>query len=178
MISVISGKPVANKKLFRYHDLNIILYYKNNAKNILEYYKPARNFYWVKKQVDHQMRHSLLLTLAKKHKTSLSKIIQTIGRSASIYINNGSIELKKVAAFLTPTYIHNKKGGFNTTLNYIPNSTKLFNKTSIPKTLYHKCQIKNCKKNDVKIYHLKALYQKISPNYVMASIKTHTTKMH
>jgi hypothetical protein len=124
------------------------------------------------------MRHSLLLTLAKKHKTSLSKIIQAIGKSASIYINNGSGELKEVAAFLTTTYIYNKKSGFNTTINYIPNTTKLFHKTSIPKTLYHKCQIKNCKKNDIKIYHLKALYQKISPNYVIASMKTCTTKMH
>ena len=124
------------------------------------------------------MRHSLLLTLAKKHKTSLSRIIQAIGKTASIYINNGSGELKEVAAFLTPTYIHNKKSGFNTSLNYIQSTTKLFNKISIPKTLYHKCQIKNCKKNNIKIYHLRALYQKMSPNYAIASIKTHTIKMH
>ena len=131
--------------------------------------------------MNHQMRHSLLLTLAKKHKTSLSRIIQVIGKNASIYINNGSGKLKEVAAFLTTTYIRNKKSGFNTILGYIPSIKKLkelFSKISIPKTLYHKCQIKNCKKNDIKIYHLRALYQKISPNYVMTSMKTHTTKIH
>lgn len=178
MVSVVSGKPVPNKMLFRYHDLSIILRYKNNAKNILEYYKPARNFRWVKKQVDHQMRHSLLITLAKKHKTSLFKIIEAIGKSTSIYINNGSGKLKEVAAFLTPTYIRNKKSGFNNTLVYTSNSTKLFNKTSIPKTSYHKCQIKNCKKNDIKMYNIRALYQKISPNYIITSMKNHTTKIH
>lgn len=181
MINIISNKPIPNKMLFRYHDLNIILYYRSKATSILEYYKPAKNFYWIKKQVDHQMRHSLLFTLAKKHKTSTPKIIQAIGKNTSIYINDGSSKLKKVAAFLAPTVIHNKRGGFSAVFNCVPGTTKLkepFIKTSIPKTLYHECQAKNCKKSNIKIYHLTALYKKISPNYVIASIKTHAIKMH
>lgn len=45
MLSAISHKPVPNKILFKYHDLSIILYYKSKATGILEYYKPAKNFY-------------------------------------------------------------------------------------------------------------------------------------
>lgn len=127
------------------------------------------------------MRHSLLLTLAKKHKTSAATIIQTIGKNTSIYINNGNNEPTEVASFLTSAYIYNKKNNWNTTFNGIPNIKKLtkpFIKTSIPKTLYHECQIKGCKNNHIKIYHLAALYKKISPNYVMASIQTHIKKIH
>lgn len=127
------------------------------------------------------MRHSLLFTLAKKHKTSASTIIQAIGKNTSIYINNGNTKLTEVASFLTPTYIHTKKSNFNTTFNYIPNIKKLkepFITTSIPKTVSHECQIKNCKKNNIKIYHLAALYKKVSPNYITASIKTRTKKIH
>ena len=181
MISGISNKPVSNKMLFRYHDLSIILYYKSKAIGILEYYKPAKNFYWIKTQVDHQMRHSLLSTLAKKHKTSTSKIVQAIGKNTSIYINNGSTKLTEVASFLSPTSIYNKKSGFKTTFNYVPSIKKLkepFIKTSILKTLYQECQIKNCKKNNIKTYHFTALYKKMSPNYVIASMKTHSNKIH
>ena len=183
MISAISNKPIINKMLFRYNDLSIILYYKNKATNVLEYYKPAKNFYWVKTQVDHQMRNSLLFTLAKKHKTSTFTIIQAIGKSTSIFINNGNSRLIEVASFPTSTYIHNKQGSFNTTFNYIPSIQKLrepFIRTSIPKTLYHECQIKNCENlpNNVKMYHLAAFYKKISPNYIIASTQTHTKKIH
>lgn len=45
MINAISNKPVPNKMLFKYHDLSIILYYRSKATDILEYYKPAKNFY-------------------------------------------------------------------------------------------------------------------------------------
>lgn len=127
------------------------------------------------------MRHSLLFTLAKKHRTSTSTIIQTIGKNTSIFINNGRNKLTEVASFLTSTHIYNKKSNLNTTFNSIPNIKKLkepFIKTSLPKTLYHECQIKNCRKNHIKVYHLSALYKKISPNYVMASIKTHLNKIH
>ena len=45
MTSAILNKPTPNKLLFKYHDLSIILYYKSRATGILEYYKPAKNFY-------------------------------------------------------------------------------------------------------------------------------------
>lgn len=180
MINAISNKPIPNKMLFKYHDLSIILYYRGKAIDILEYYKPAQNFYLIKKQVNYHMRYSLLFTLAKKHKTSTSKIVQVIGKNASIYINNGFRKLKKVASFLTPLDIRNKKNGFSHGFNYIPDFKKLrepFFKTSIPKTLYHECQMKHCKKNNVKIFHLRAICQKISPSYVMGSIKIHGEKV-
>jgi Type II intron maturase len=181
MTDATSNKPVPNKMLFRYHDLNIILHYKSKAMGLLEYYKPAKNYCWIKKQVNHLMRYSLFFTLAKKHKTSASKIIQVIGKNASIYIDNGSNKLKEVAAFLTPTFIHNKKSGFNTASNPIPNIKTLKKplvKTSVPKILYHKCQIKNCTKNNIKIFHFRALYKRISPNCLITSMRTHTKKIH
>ena len=127
------------------------------------------------------MRYSLLFTLAKKHKTSASKIIQIIGKNANVYIDNGSSALKKIASFLTSSFIHNQKSGFNETFKLIQKlkvSKEFLIKTSIPKTLYHECQIKGCRKSNVKIFHLRVFYKKISPNFVIASLKIQIKKMH
>ena len=181
MLDNILNKPIPNKILLKYHDINIILYYKSKALNSLKYYRPAKNFDWIKKQINYQMRYSLLFTLAKKHKTSASKIIQIIGKNANVYIDNGSSALKKIASFLTSSFIHNQKSGFNETFKLIQKlkvSKEFLIKTSIPKTLYHECQIKGCRKSNVKIFHLRVFYKKISPNFVIASLKIQIKKMH
>jgi hypothetical protein len=181
MLDTTLNKPVPNKILFRYHDLSIILHYKNKAMGLLEYYRPARNLCWLKKQINYHMRYSLLFTLAKKHKTSTSRIIQIVGKNTSIYIDHGNNKLKQVASFLTSAFINNQKAGFSKAWKTILNLEKLKEssiKTSVPKALYHECQIKGCTKNSVKIFHLRAFYKKISPNTIIASMKIHTKKIH
>ena len=44
MLDNILNKPIPNKILLKYHDINIILYYKSKALNSLKYYRPAKNF--------------------------------------------------------------------------------------------------------------------------------------
>ena len=112
------NKPTANTSIFKHHDINIIHHYKSKAIGVLEYYKPAINFYWLKKQVDYHMRYSLLFTLARKHRKSVSKIISLIGRNASIYVQTSKNAFKKVASFLISSDIQNYKKGFNENNNH------------------------------------------------------------
>jgi Type II intron maturase len=125
MLDKDSNKPMPNGALFKYHDLSIILHYKNKAIEILEYYKPAKNFYWVKKQINYHMRYSLLFTLAKKHRTSIFKIIQVIGKNTVLYINKGNHKLKEVGSFITPFFINNQKSGFARTFDLIKHLKEL-----------------------------------------------------
>jgi hypothetical protein len=126
------------------------------------------------------MRYSLLFTLAKKHKTSTSKMIQMIGKNSSVYVNIGNNKLKKVASFITPAFLNSIKSGFDVTFNSAPTISTLKNPSihsSIPKVLYHKCQIKSCGETNVKIFHFKTFHNKIFPNYAITSLKMHKTKI-
>ena len=59
-----NGSPRANGLIFRYHEVFIIEFYKQKALCFLNYYKPAVNFYQVKKLVNYHLRWSLIYTLA------------------------------------------------------------------------------------------------------------------
>jgi hypothetical protein len=125
------------------------------------------------------MRYSLLFTLAKKHKTSTSKVIQMIGKDASIYIDMGN-QLKKVVSFLSSSFINNQATGFSKISNFMIDSNTLNKplfKIPIPKLLHHECQIKGCVKSNVKIFHIRALHKKISSNFVIASVEIPAKKM-
>jgi Type II intron maturase len=156
-----------------------ILFYKSKAAKVLKYYKPAKNLYLVKKQINYQMRYSLLFTLAKKHKTSTCRVIQMIGKDASIYMDIGK-QLKKVVSFLSSSFINSQATGFSEIPNIMLDLNTLkkpLSKVPIPKLLHHECQIKGCVKNNIKIFHIRALHKKISSNFVIASVKISNKKM-
>lgn len=50
------GSPKASGAIFRYHDISIIEYYKEKALGFLNYYRPAVNYYDVKKLADYYLR--------------------------------------------------------------------------------------------------------------------------
>lgn len=180
MIDQKVNKPIANKYIFKYHDINIINYYKTKAAVVLEYYKPAANFYWLKKQVDYHMRYSLLFTLARKHRKSVSKIIGLIGKNASIFIQSTNGKLTKVSSFLVSSEIQNYKRGFTSIFDPMKGFKKLkkpFLKMSIPKVLYKECQAKNCTNNKIEIYYVKAIYHKILRNLKVFPIHFENKKL-
>ncbi len=181
MIDKNVNKPIANTYILKYHDINIIHHYKNKAIVILEYYKPAINFHWLKKQVDYHMRYSLLFTLARKHRKSVSEIISLIGRNASIYVQTSSHELKEIASFLISSDIQNYKREFTHLFDPMEEFEKLKNpliRMSIPKTLYKECQIKGCNNINIKIYHVTFLNKKTSHNLTTLSFKSENKKLY
>lgn len=102
-----------------------------------------------------------------------------IGKNASIYIDIGN-QLKKIVSFLSFSFINNQMTGFSEISNVMLDLNTLnkpFSKIFIPKSLHHECQIKGCVKNNVKIFHIRALHKKISPNFVVASVRIPTKKM-
>lgn len=164
MIDKNINKPIANTYVFKYHDINIVNYYKSKAIGVLEYYKPAINFHWLKKQVDYHMRYSLLFTLARKHRKSVSEIIGLMGKNTSIYVQTNHNELRKIASFLISSDIQGYKRGFTRFFDPMEEFKKFKTplvRMSIPKILYKECQVKGCNNTDIKIYHVKALSKKL-----------------
>ena len=51
-----SGKPKACGTIFKYFEISIIEFFKQKALGFLNYYKPASNYYEVKKLVNYHMR--------------------------------------------------------------------------------------------------------------------------
>jgi Type II intron maturase/Reverse transcriptase (RNA-dependent DNA polymerase) len=161
------SKPCPNLKLLKYHDIRIIECYKSKALGLLEYYRPAINYYWLKKMINYQMRYSLLITLANKHKKSLQQIIKLLGKSASIFIEISESKLKKIVSFLTPAEISIYKRGFSFSkdlFEYYENLKVSLFKLPIPKMLYQECSVVNCDNKDIEIYRVCLLSKKIIGN--------------
>ena len=112
MINQKINKPIACNALLKYHDIQFIEHFKSKAKSLLEYYRPASNYYWIKTQVNYHMRWSLLFTIARKHKKNLADIVKLFGKNANMYIQNKKSEIELVAGFLTPNEINNYASGF------------------------------------------------------------------
>lgn len=66
--------PVHRNSLIRSTDLEIVTVYNNELRGICNYYKLASNYHKLKYFV-YLMKYSCLKTLASKHKSSISKII-------------------------------------------------------------------------------------------------------
>lgn len=67
--------PVHRKSLIRSTDLEIITVYNDELRGICNYYKLASNYHKLKYFV-YLMKYSCLKTLAAKHKSSISKVIE------------------------------------------------------------------------------------------------------
>lgn len=116
MVKTTSFSPKACERIFKYHDVAIIEYYKKKALGFLEYYSPAINFHVLKKIVDYHMRWSLIHTLAGKHLKKVWEIIKLYGKTPTISIemkNSGGLALFKIlTSFLTSNNIKHRKRKF------------------------------------------------------------------
>lgn len=105
------GKPKACIFVLNHENIFIIEFFKQKAVSLLNYYKPACNFYEVKKLVNYHLRWSLIYTLATKYSTKIYKIISKYGKTPRVKLINDKKE-KLLAEFLTPNDINNKSQGF------------------------------------------------------------------
>ena len=174
MISPKINKPIACNALLKYHDIQFIEHFKSKARGLLEYYRPAFNYYWLKKQINYHMRWSLLFTLSRKHKKTLAGIIKLFGKNANMYIQNKKGELELITGFLTCNEINGYASGFTFLRDPIEDYVSLERplvRFSIPKALYKECQIKNCLEPAIEMHHVQSLYKKIKKNFATTSIE-------
>jgi hypothetical protein len=102
-----SGKPKACGFAIKYKDTSIIEFFKQKALSFLNYYKPAFNFYEIKKLVNYHLRWSLIHTLAAKYSTKVHKIVSKYGKTPNVVLVYGKKQ-KILAEFLTPNEINNR----------------------------------------------------------------------
>lgn len=168
-----SGKPKACGTIFRYFEISIIEFFKQKALGFLNYYKPASNYYEIKKLVNYHMRWSLLHTLAGKHSVKVHQIIKKYGKSPKVILVTNEKKEKILTEFLTPNTIIHKSTGFvmsHDPIYFKNNLDKPIVKLSIPKALFaSKCIIAGCTNCDIEIHHTRMLCR-IKHNYTIESI--------
>jgi retron-type reverse transcriptase len=174
MIDQKINKPIACNALLKYHDIQFIEHFKSKARGLLEYYRPAFNYHWIKKQVNYHMRWSLLFTIARKHKKNLTDIVKLFGKNANMYIQNKKGELELIAGFLTPSEINSYTSGFTFLRDPIEDYVSLKRpliKFSIPRALYKECQVKNCPETVIDMHHVQSIYRRIQKNLASTSVE-------
>lgn len=168
------GIPKASGAIFRYHEISIIEYYKDKALGFLNYYKPAVNYYNVKKLVDYHLRWSLLHTLAGKHRSRIHEIIRKYGKTPRVVLVDNKKELI-LATFLSPNEINHRNRGFliaSDPFLAFKHIDKPLVKLSVPKVLFSRqCAVMGCLHKDIEIYHIKAL-KCVRRGFTMASMKS------
>jgi hypothetical protein len=106
-----SGFPKACGFAFKYHDISIIKFFKLKGYGLLNYYKPATNFYMVKKLINYHLRWSLIYTLAGKHKKKIHEIIAIYSYTPRI-VFVGKCKTKLQVKFLSPNEISHTTTSF------------------------------------------------------------------
>jgi hypothetical protein len=164
----------------KYHDIQLIAYFKNRAISLLEYYRPAFNYFWVKMQVNYRMRLSLFYTLARKHKKSFLETWKLFGKNVCLYAQSKIGELKLVVRFLTSHEINSYSFSSAGLLNFFigdVNLKKYLTNFFLFKALYKECCFKNCSRKVIAAHNVKSLHrrlQQIFSNSFLAKCKIKT----
>lgn len=88
--------PIGNPKITNLSDPEIIAYYSSIMHGLIQYYRPASNFYKIKSLVE-GLRKSCLLTLAIKHKKLYSWAIVFYGPDVSLTIQGREFKLPTIS---------------------------------------------------------------------------------
>lgn len=116
----------------------IILWFEHKCLSFLYYYRCAYNLGEVKKQLSYQMRYSLLMTLATKHRSSVTQVVKRYGEYPTLYIVSyiGQMfyQLRKIVMYPTRSFIYNMSKKYLgsvsifdfETLDYFSKSLKFF----------------------------------------------------
>jgi group II intron reverse transcriptase/maturase len=121
------GKPSALVALQNENPRHISQYYASVARGFLEYYSPATNFHRLKGIVNYHIRWSLLHTLARKHRTSLKKVIEIYGKNLE---HNADTK----GTFPSKSVIAGWKRGFRSTTDAPTNPSEHLNRIWLRRT--------------------------------------------
>jgi Type II intron maturase len=107
--SIVNSKkrPISKTSFLRFDAYSIIMYYNSVATGLLFYFCGVDNLNAVKKIVTHHIRHSLLRTLAHKHKCSSIKILSLYGAKIKAINKCG-----KEISFINSVEVLNMRKGF------------------------------------------------------------------
>lgn len=135
-------------------DHRIVAWYRSIAIGLLKYYSFCDNLAKVRAIANYLLRWSAIYTLAKKHKSSSSKIIEK--HTKSLIITKDGVTL---AAYLTPDEIGQYKKFL---LDSDPTPPEvlidvLFARLIRKKLLVERCSVKGCEETNVEMHHMRQI---------------------
>nr|YP_009710072.1 hypothetical protein [Coleochaete scutata]QFU80177.1 hypothetical protein [Coleochaete scutata] len=168
-------RPMAIPRLNQKDDALIVSWYRSIANGLLSYYRCCDNLYAVKRLVDYQVRWSAIHTLANKHKSSSSKIIEKYSTDLII-----KVEGETRAKFLSRIEIKSIKKEFLVNLNHDPlhalDSIWLaFQRSVLNKDL---CAVRDCPERDIQMHHVKHLVRHLDSFGEISVLSTKGKRLH
>jgi group II intron reverse transcriptase/maturase len=153
--------PISKAAITRMESSLIISYYNSLVKGILSYYRCADNFYTIKNIVLFRIRTSLLKTLAHKHKTTTSQIIESYSKKIKTTGRKG-----KTIEFIDSTEVSNlqKKFLINPTTDPFEYLSRTFFSLQRAAISSEYCAIINCLETETEVYHIRKLYRNVDKN--------------
>ena len=153
--------PISKADITRAESSPIITYYNSVARGILSYYRCADNFHTIKNIVLFRIRTSLLKTLAHKHKTTSSQIIESYSKKIKTTGRKG-----KFVEFLDSTEVSNlqKKFLINPTTDPFEYLSRTFISLQKAAISSKSCAIIGCLSTDIEVHHIRKLHRNIDKN--------------
>lgn len=150
-------RPVARSSLLMSDPYLIISYYNSVAYGLLSYFRCSDNLNTIKKIVTYHLRYSLLHTLAKKHKSSISKILESYGKQISFKSPNGhdisfinSVEVTNINKEYLVKSVKDPYSKIHRTYLSLQNAA----------ISRHECAIKDCVENtNIEVHHVRKLFR-------------------
>lgn len=125
------------------------------------------------------MRLSLLFTMARKHKKSLSETVKLFSKNVCISILNKKGKLKSVNRFWTANEINSYSVDFEALKESVDKcgilKQHLF-RSFLFKEVYKECYFKNCFNVSIAMHYVSFLYEKMKHIYSAALIKKRDKK--
>lgn len=168
--------PTSNRKLLLLEDWEIIQNHGWLMSGLLEYYRPADNFSTVKSLVE-LIRRSCSLTLARKHKKTISWVFD-------IYGENTSTEVRKGFTVSLPSKgsVANKKRGFSIA-KLIPfnleKSLKAMNaRTTAGRKFFDRCAVEGCTNQEIEIHPIRKLHRRVDHKGAISVVSSKGKRIH
>nr|QIQ23010.1 maturase R [Coleochaete scutata] len=146
------GRPRSVSALLSQEDTTIIQWYGSVAMGILNYYNCCDNFFKVKNLVDYHIRWSCLHTLANKHQTRISRIINKY--TIDLKLGTGGPESFPSQSKIRSLKVTFKIGMIRPIEEII---SRLFIKTSRHPLLAERCAVIGCDNTRIEIHHIRSL---------------------
>jgi group II intron reverse transcriptase/maturase len=168
-------RPMAIPRLNQNDDALIVAWYRSIANGLLSYYRCCDNLYAVKRIVDYQIRWSAIHTLANKHKSSSSKIIErystdlvikTDGETRAKFLKRS--EIKSIKKEFLVDRKHDPFDALDST--WLTWSRSVLNKDT--------CAVRDCPERDIQMHHVKHLVRHLDSFGEISVLSSKGKRLH
>lgn len=153
-------KPIGNNRITYLSDPEIIAYYSSVMYGMLNYYRPAHNFYGIRSLAE-SLRRSCHLTLAIKHKKSYAWAVKVYGPECKTEIYGKTTQLPPISK-LANMDAEFKASKPSERFNLDHMEKKFFRRLAMGGLFFKRCAVNGCLNTDIEVHHIRKLGRRVA----------------